>query len=430
MASIIHFVDSSRTLLFLLTGFVLAPKLGVIDISILFLIIASVYTKFKTNREFKFEFKYFGLATCWFVLFVISLITELYHGYVNDILLIKPIRQIIILFLLGYIFYSIKDKYRVAIFVIIVSAILNGLVVFTQYSLNAFGYSDDWLIMPGFDADINVVFRKPGLTAGYPIAGLLGVFGFIATVAMLLSVKSSGKSKLLNPTPITLYFFSMLIFFSTFITSRMALYMLFGVMLFTFTIFINSKVLMKFYFSFFLIGTLVIVLLFNFELVHHDTINVMLEVFLNFQESGELKSSSAESTFDSWLTLPQHISTLLVGNGLMNRSDEDTNLDAGYQIVFFGGGLIYFLIFQFLFYLYFFVSYRNTRVTAYKLFVALSFFLTVISEFKGGTMFARVVGDCLSLLFISGFTTQISASAHTIQGNLHYRLPPTLTSKL
>ena len=379
---------------FLLISLILLPKIGIIDLTVLPLLLYSMYLILKKKRLIFPKFL-LGVLFIWLLIFILALVTYLYHGTVSTEVIFKPLRQIILILLLTYAFlyskYSIDDIFKF----ILVASIINSIVVVVQYILHVTGISGDFLMIGGFVEEINVVFRKPGLFSGYPPAGMLAVIGMVISF-YFLKYKYS-----------TIYLLTLLISLAALmLTSRMALMIGF---LFLFVL-IPSTILKgkKQFFSLMSIPLIVGLSLFyliHYEILHHDTIGVMFEIIINLMNDEGLKSHSGEALIDSYLeNSPQYISTILIGNGLNTKSDIGLTIDSGIQITLFNAGLIALFLYHLIFILLYIQTVYLTKLyKKYLLFVSLLFALILISNLKGGFLFGRITGDAL-LAIIIGMT--------------------------
>lgn len=386
---------------FLLISLILLPKIGLLDLTIVPLFLYSIFLVLK-NKSLILPKFLLGVLFIWLLIFILALLTYLYHGEVSTEVIFKPLRQIILIVLLTYIFlyskYSIDDIFKF----ILISSIINSIVVILQYILHVTGISGDFLMIGGFDEEINVVFRKPRLFSGYPPAGMLAVVGMIISF-YFLKYKYS-----------TIYLLTLLISISTLIlTSRMALMIGF---LFLFVL-IPSTILKgkKQFFSLMSIPLVVSMFLFyliQYEILHHDTIGVMFEIFINLMNNEGLQTQSSNSLIDSYLeNVPQYISTILIGNGLNIKSDVGLTIDAGIQITLFNAGLISLFLYHFIFVLFYIqIVYLTKLDKKYLLYVSLIFVLIFISNLKGGFLFGRISGDVLLMLIIGFIVLKLKNS--------------------
>lgn len=376
---------------FLLISLILLPKIGILDLTIVPLFLYSIFLVLKKKKLIIPKFL-LGVLFIWLLIFILALLTYLYHGEVSTEVIFKPLRQIILIVLLTYIFlyskYSIDDIFRF----ILIASIINSIVVVLQYILHVTGISGDFLMIGGFVEEINVVFRKPGLFSGYPPAGMLAVVGLIISF-YFLRYKFSVK-----------YILALLISISALmLTSRMALMigLLFLFVLIPATILKGKKQ----FFSLLSIPLVIGITLFyliHYEILHHDTVGVMFEIFINLMNDEGVKSASGEALMDSYLeNSPQYISTILIGNGLNIKSDIGLTIDSGVQITLFNAGLISLFLYHLIFVLlYIQTVYLSKLDKKYLLYVTLIFALIFISNLKGGFLFGRITGDALLAIIL------------------------------
>lgn len=377
--------------IFILALTIILPKSGILDYSFIPLFLAFIYSNILEKRivRIAFPLEIWLLAAIWLSLFIFSLISLLINGFVSEVIIGKPLRQIAILFLVYEILLNDSRPIYSVIFAIFIAALINAAVILLQYALNAAGISDSWLMIGGFNEEIGGVFRKPGLTSGYPVAGMLSLFGILSGLFILQI-----NYKIVYVLGIAVTILALIV------TSRMALYLGMVTLIFWLYIFRKNKFTRKAIYFTFSILLLFISFALSLDIVHHDTISVMFEVFINLSESSTISTGSSDSLFESLQILPEKLQTILFGNGETGRSDSGINIDSGYQITLFGGGVFYAIVFYILFFIYLIFSYLNSSNIRFKVYIFLIFILIAIAEIKGGTVFSRVVGDCAVLLTI------------------------------
>ncbi|MEO5346358.1 MAG: hypothetical protein H7834_08275 [Magnetococcus sp. YQC-9] len=377
---------------FFLSCSIIAPKIGVIDLPVAWLLLLVLFNILIVRRYcYYINRNMLLLIIMWALLFILASTTKLVYGSVAEVVLLKPLRQIILLVLLSMYWLTNKSlNIKSALAAIFVAAVLNGIVIMAQYGLEAAGLSDEWLIMPGFDKNVNVMYRKPGLTAGYPTAGLLALIGFFSGLLLYTVIRK--RIVLVGLMIITL---------SISVTSRLAFYLF--IVSSILVIFLNIqrpevwKILMMMVLPLFV----VVVVLIEMDIVHHDTINVMYELFIRFSETGELSTESSDALLESWSFNIKSVSTLLVGNGLHAKNDFMQTVDAGYQINMFGAGIPFSIIYYLIFLMYMQIIYKASINKNYRLFVIFAVIILLVFEYKGAVIFSRVVGDCIVILVIA-----------------------------
>lgn len=361
---------------------ILAPKIGFIDFPILILWITNLFLYFKKNNT-PLSKKYYSIILIWGILIFWSILIFFVNGKVNEVLILKPLRQILMLMLV----YSILRKSKLKVVeiykIIIISAIINTIVICIQlYGHNVLG--DQQYLMPSsFEEELNVPFRKPGVFSGYPHAGLLSLIAIISLINFVKSIKIK-----------YFVFIFIFLFFSLIVTSRTALLL----SIFPFIWLISKSVKSREVFSRFLV--LIILGIWGITsilvILPEDTTNVAFEVFKNYSESGSFKTQSQDALNSSYI-IPNKISTYLFGNGLFNRTDVDTNIDDGYQVLLYGGGVFYFLTTMFLFFFYFFVTIKNCTSKDNRIVIYLIYIIILIANYKVDCLFSRVISDVLVL---------------------------------
>lgn len=377
------------TLLFVaLIALILLPKIGWIDYSVLplgFFVLLAVLCRRKLSINIPNDIK-IAILVLIFLQFAAFAPAIYYEKLITEDIFFKPLRQILILLMLSVCFSSRTISVRNIENVIIAAAVVNGVIIFIQYILHNMGISLDFMLVPGFNAEVNVQFRKPGVIAGYPPAGLLGVYGAVLLLHRLAKRRESMA---------TLFFF-VICALSVFLTSRMALLMLMAVMLGygVYALFARKGIVLAGIGAIALIPIIAIML----GAVHYDTINVMFEPFINYLEGRGFISESGTALVESYDQWPASLETFLLGNGLSAKSDYGNTVDSSAQIILFGGGIVPLIGYNLLLFFYFWSTFKksNSRVL-----ISLFFLLNVISNIKENTLFSRVIGDVLTLLFVS-----------------------------
>ncbi|MDP2573131.1 hypothetical protein Q8W40_13150 [Vibrio penaeicida] len=246
---------------------------------------------------------------------------------------------------------------------------------------------------PGFNEEINMVWRKPGLFAGYPHAAVLSAFGSV--VSMLL-IASTGKYRY--------YMTFLLAFITLFITSRTGLMLGFLgiVFLLPYLMFSSTKnFILVVFFSGCVAG------LFSYVVASgvlaKDTIPMMFEMFINLAQGKGATSASQSALYESFSYDINYVSTLLFGNGLDHNADNGLNVDAGFQQTLFNSGF-FGLIFTHLVFLLMMIRMIYNPLSGWKLNIYSAVFLFLflcvfVSNLKAGFMFSRGPGDVIIILY-------------------------------
>lgn len=389
-------------LLLVLACAIVAPKIGSIDFPVLILCILNLYLviKKRANRV-KVSKKLYYIISIWSILILWSIIIYLINGKIDSIYLLKPLRQIMLLILVFSIVRRTNISYNEVLIIVIIAALINTIVICLQlYGHNILGIQN-FLVTSSFDSELDVPFRKPGLMAGYPHAGLLSV---IAIICLLNFVKSIKKTYFL----VILFLLS----FSLVVTSRTALLLSFLPFSLLVIESLKSKRVMVRLILFMCIGTTGMVMILN--ALPEDTSNVAFEMFVNYSEKGKFTTESSSSTTKSYI-IPEKISTYMFGNGLHNRTDVDTNIDDGYQVLVYGGGVFYFVITLLLFFSYFKFS---LGAGEYKKVIYLIYLILLIANYKTDCIFSRVISDILVLFLSVSLNSEVTKKFSSPLSNL------------
>jgi len=371
--------------------FLLLPKAGILDFAVIPIALYAFFLYHK-NKRLIITKELEIILFIWLILFLVALLSFIYHGSIYNAIIFKPIRQIILIIIFSIIFihkeYTIQDLLKI----VLIASTINSGVVLLQYMAHLTLYIDDLLIVPGFNEDITVIFRKPGLYTGYPPAGMMAVVGFVISFYFI-------KKKFALIYIVTL----ILSIVALMLTSRMALLiaLLYSLFLIPYVAFSGKKQLLALVITIVSMIILIGVLISN-EYVHRDTVKVMFELFINFANGEGIKSNSGTALVDSYIgNYPQYITTVLFGNGLTIKSDIGLTIDAGPQILLFGGGIITLMLYYYLFILYF----KLSKIKEKDLYITygLLFLLIFISNLKGAFLFGRPIGDAVLVLVIGSY---------------------------
>ena len=375
----------------LLVLFVLAPKAGVVDFSGLVLGVWFLVAWLMGSRRIILSDDGSLLVPLlWVTLLGLACVAYLVYGQVSAEIIFKPVRQLVLLTMLIYLFRQYELTAIDALKAALVAAAANGLVVILQYVLDAMHIAPDFLIMPGFDASINVPFRKPGLTAGYPVAGMLAVFGIVIAASWLRARRAGWVVLCL-----------LLCMVSVTVTSRMAL--LFGIVAIVVLVVPAAVARPR---LLILYGTIALAGVIAFQrysgLLHYDTIGVMFELFINLSQ-GQVETKSTTALIESYGLLPDKLLTLLIGNGTYNLSDSGLNVDAGFQSIMFSAGGVALLLYVALSWCYFRKAWSAVRGTYFSTAVVLLYVMVMVANLKTDAFFSRSFGDAWLLIVAAGY---------------------------
>jgi hypothetical protein len=256
--------------------------------------------------------------------------------------------------------------------------------------------------MPDF-VDVTVPFRKPGLMAGYPHAGLLSLFAIIFT----MHYRKEWSSLKFNTVMITLAF-------SLIVTSRTSLIL--SIIPFS-LFFVNSIFSKKVFFKFiiFLIFG-VSVIIFLLSILPNDTYEVAFEFFINIIQEKKFNTQSSDALIESYM-LPYSAFTWLFGNGKFMRNDLGRNVDDGFQILLYGCGIFYLILNLFLFIYYWLISLKSTEINFQKYQLNIFFIIVLIVNTKADVLFSRVTSD----IFVFFLTVAIvNHNKNYLNSNFNY----------
>ncbi|MBA8612780.1 hypothetical protein GWZ68_09455 [Vibrio cholerae] len=383
-----------------LIAVIIGPKIGFIDFSIIPIFLTAIFfickdVFFRKCNKLSLPYEVYIIIIVWLGLFILALLSFFYHGSISIQALLKPIRQTLLISCLCLLFTIFDFKIEKIFYVIVCASTINALVVLVQYVSGLYfpGNAGDFFMNPGFDQEINMVWRKPGLFAGYPHAAVLSAFGSI--LSMLLIIRTAKYRFYLS------FFIS---FITLFITSRTGLMLgMLGLVLLLPSVLCSSSK------NFFLLVILCTCSAVFFAFVidsgflAKDTIPMMFEVFINLAEGKGASSASQTALYESFSYDVNYLSTLLLGNGLDHHADNGLNVDAGFQQAFFTSGFFGVTLTHVIF---FFMMGRVifNPLSGWKLnlnsFVFFFLFLSIfVANLKAGFMFSRGPGDVIIILY-------------------------------
>ena len=321
----------------------LSPKIGALDLSIVALILVCMITLLKSKLIIKIPNKFLNLFFLWSLVIVSCLVTFVINGKVDSIFILKPFRQLILLFLSILIVISYKFRLVDIFKIVLISAIINSSFVMIQLiGHNLFGI-EHFMILPEFDINVNVSYRKPGLMSGYPHAGMLSVLGMLCLLNFI---------EKLNRLVFVLFW--LLLSVSLILTSRTALFAGFVPMGIFILMGMRNKVAFKKLFLFMLFGIYAIIYILS--ILPEDSFNVAFEMFINFSNNKGFSSLSYTALNNSYY-FPNNLTTFFFGNGNFMRNDLQLNVDDGFQIMLYGCGITYLILNCIIFIYYYLASF-------------------------------------------------------------------------
>jgi hypothetical protein len=386
-------MKSSRVVLSL-SLFAILPKIGMVDFSMLLIFLLACYNFLLKHRRSKLNIpKPINLINFfWVMLFALALISFLYHGKYSIGLMLKPVRQIVILTSIYVVlFYSRLTKDNI-MEVILYAGALNAFVVIAQYVTGLFipGNTGDFLMHPDYNRDVNLAWRKPGLMLGYPHSGVLSAYGVLSGIYLLRH-----KYTLLKCISFSLCFIGL------FLSARTGLMLgLLGILillpLFIYSSRKNLFVTVMFFCA--IIGGFTYVVING--IIQKSTFTMMFEVFINLLNNSDTTSASQTALFESFTYPIDNISTVFIGNGEPHHADNLKNVDSGFQQYFFGGGIFYMATTYYLFLYTALISVKRFgKNKFYSITVFLMFLFLFIAAFKGGFIYSRGPSDLLLIIF-------------------------------
>lgn len=374
---------------FLIYGY----KVGFMDYSIFipFSMLLSYIIFAKKSINLKFPKLIMYLVSIFFTLLVISGISTIYNDSFVSEYYLKPIRVVLVLFLIYFYFHYRNIQSDKLLKVILYVLLLNSLVVFLQYILFYLDISDTFLFHP--DIKLVEAYRKPGLTSGFPTGGMLSIFGAFLSIYLYFKLKSN------------LYLYLFFVFgLSVFLTARSAMYLfivLTPLYLYLFGIVFNKRRIL-FYFG--VVTILLITIIYNnMNPILEETVHRMFANVINYLETGDFNDYSTSHMLSSdHFKFPDNLQDILIGNSLPHTSNFFVS-DISYFRILWSNGIFSLFLYMLAFFLIWFNSYSKKFykiLTSEDILITFIFIVVFFMCFKGSYLFSRVIGDFLIVLFI------------------------------
>ncbi|EJG1498970.1 hypothetical protein COR22_RS22950, partial [Vibrio parahaemolyticus] len=371
---------------FLLSLFLVLPKIGILDLTVFPLLIFLFYRGVLGKVKFKLTKHIYFLLIIIIMICIWALWSSfINHGAFYPEFLFKPFRVAVVLILLTVIFqsYSENNLTNVVLNSIVMAASINALVVLIQYTNGITGLGDPLFLKSPAFGDLDTPFRKPGITAGYPVTGMLSLFGLLTSFWLYYVNKKS------------------FIYLVTFCLS------LFGLVLgarTTLLIFLLFSPVLLFWVARLSRGHffILIVLIASFILyvvnqyMTNDfikgTVDVMFANIFNYINTGNALDYSSRDLVENHYRLPVAFWDLLFGNSLPPR-ESPVNTDVSYIRIWWSNGLIGLTLYMSHFILLTFIGLCYAKDKSTKTYFLLMITSVFIASFKGPFLFSRLSYD-------------------------------------
>lgn len=383
----------------LLVFFLIMPKIGSFDIPVisLFICFSIVFVrnhligsrKIVSININKNHYIMIILMIFLFALTVVSFFVN-HGGNVDLQFLAKPIRVVIIMFLLAYITSSERIEIKDAAFVLIIATTINSSVVISQYMFQVLFGISDFLLNPNFSESVITPYRKPGLMSGYPTAGIFSIFGVLSIIYVYMSKLISNK----------LFFLLFLInTVACFLTARTAVYMwiVFALPYLILTLFYFKKH-KEIVLIFLIFSSFSSYIISSDNKVLDGTLDKMFANVNNYIETGSFNDYSTEDLLENHYEFPDDPYVFFFGNST-SPSESLVNSDVSiFRITWYSGfpsSLLYLIACLFMW----ITAIKGTLLKRDKLFINVFFIVFIISNAKGFYFFSRVLGDSSLLIW-------------------------------
>jgi hypothetical protein len=321
-------------------------------------------------------------------------------GAVDAQFFLKPSRQIVLLTLILFIVDRIQLRIEHIFKLILYAALINCVIIAVQLIGHNYFQIPGFMLPAAFDVEVDAPFRKPGLMSGYPHAGLLSI---IAMQCLLYFYRRINR--LLFVLIWSIFSISLLV------TSRTAL--LLGIFPHLFLLFLGlrSKKALGSILLFLSFGLSIIIYIIN--MLPEDTFTHSFELFLNYSENKSFSTLSTDATLDSFMW-PKKTITWFLGNGKYMTNDYNLNVDDGFQIPFYGGGLIYLILILYVYFWYFYKSISRVKPYLKRVTIFSIFFIVFIANAKLDTIFTRVISDILTMFLALGLYSKFNQDDYSL----------------
>ncbi len=382
---------------FLLVSYLIMPKLGSVDLSVLALFVCFSFVFLKNIKVQSTPMKCIAKNHIYLYIFMLSLLLLSLISFIansgGDIdfqFTLKPIRVVIVSLMLIYIAKSEKLNVKDVAVIIMLAASINSIVVVAQYVVQILFGISEFLLNPNFSENVITPYRKPGLMSGYPTAGILSILGILSTV-YLYRISKVNKfifivALLLNSV-------------TCFMTARTAVYLF---IVFCLPYFMVSVLKRRGVFIILVtalsLATIVTYVASSDDKVLSGTVEKMFANIINYTQKGTFNDYSTEDLLENHYEFPDDDFTFFFGNS-KSSYDSETNSDVSIFKIAWNSGVFSSIIYVFSYVFIWFSSLSMTKDNRGKVYINIFFCVFFIANAKGFYFFSRVIGDSSMLLW-------------------------------
>ncbi|MFM4678113.1 hypothetical protein ACEUD4_06940 [Aeromonas media] len=382
---------------FLLVSYIIMPKLGSVDFSVLSLLMCFSVVFLKNIRIKSVPMRcitknhivlYFFMVS----LLVLSLVSFIANsgGDIDFQFTLKPIRVVIVSLMLIYIAKSEKLLIKDVAVIIMLAASINSTVVVVQYIVQILFGISDFLLNPNFSESVITPYRKPGLMSGYPTAGILSILGILSAIYLYRTEK------------INKFIFIALFFLNgatCFMTARTAVYLFIVVCLPYFMMSVlKRRGLLIIITTALSLASIVTYVASSDDKVLSGTVDKMFANIINYSQKGTFNDYSTEDLLENHYEFPNDQFILFFGNS-KSSYDSETNSDVSIFKIAWNSGILSSIIYVLSYLFIWFSSLSMTKDKREKVYINIFFCVFFIANAKGFYFFSRVVGDSSMLLW-------------------------------
>jgi hypothetical protein len=367
--------------------FLVAPKYGYIDLTVIFLFVAWILY----GGAIKWTPEVQIIVISFLMILMLSLVSALVNGVITPDIILKPVRIVLVITIL----FSILAKSRIAgdvtIDALIFAGAINSIVVLLQVGAGFWGFDDSYLrLFPPGETENSL--RKPGLSTGFPSSGLLSCIAAMAAMTLFIS---KNRNKYL--------FLAIACYPGIFMSARTAVILFLIGGAFLVVLFLIRKRFIAI-FKLVLLHCILVHIFSKFVAGSPDLselLYIMFEFIYVYQDTGVIGIRSTDDLLENHYFFPRSAMEWFFGNSMPAWSDGGIESDVWFVQSLVGSGIFSTSLYLFAFFYLMFKGLKSLEWHA-KIIAIISFSFVFISSFKASFIFSRFVGDTATLLGVWG----------------------------
>lgn len=373
-----------------LIAFLLAPKYGFLDMSVAALLLGF----FKFGKRLSLSGSAIKLLQLLTAILMIVLLSGAANQGVSFDLVLKPIRNILILLLLYPILRNKELTWEQIFSAIIVAGVINSFIVLLQFVFVLKGWDDSLLrVYPAGETAGGL--RQPGLSSGYPSSGMLCCIAAATAMSIYFFKKQT-----------TFFWLFLGCLPGVFLSARTAVVLFsvaLSIILFIAILSFRVRFLVLFGFLSTILVSAVAMLIANSPKIY-EVFYVMFEFVFSYLDDHAIGVRSTDDLVENHYFLPSGVGEWLVGNGKSAWGIDGIPSDVWFVQNLVGVGAIATALYLCAFFYLFKISLR--AASGYRrLIIFFAFVMVFVSSFKGSFIFSRFVGDAATLIGVYALAT-------------------------